>query len=291
MDFSNSTTNLSQRCVAFADGALSPGRLFISLFFLATFLVGLVGNALVLGVAMTVNKDKRKVSVSNIYIFNLALADLLFACTLPAFCWNSWTGDWPFGSIACKAAKAFYETNRYSSVLLLIALTIDRYLATFPGPLDRFRSLHFGKIVCVVIWIICVVIAIPILIYAEAREVGGGMHQCVFGQLRTNFYLFASWTSAQLVFGLIIPSVVMVTAYNRLLHRLHTMRGVRSDHFRRPNPFLTRTIVFAVVAFLITNIPDNIGKLWTLIWAPVFVSPTICPSTAEVRFFLLFSHF
>jgi len=74
--------------------------------YLVTFIIGLVGNTLVLYVVSRYSAIRNR-SVSNYYIWNLALADELFVLSLPFFCYATWTGDWIFGSVACKVNVLF----------------------------------------------------------------------------------------------------------------------------------------------------------------------------------------
>ena len=69
--------------------------------YLVTFIIGLVGNTLVLFVVSRYSTIRNR-SVSNYYIWNLALADELFVLSLPFLCYATWTGDWIFGPAACK---------------------------------------------------------------------------------------------------------------------------------------------------------------------------------------------
>jgi len=71
--------------------------------YLVTFVIGLVGNTLVLYVVSRYSTIRNR-SVSNYYMWNLALADELFVLALPFFCYATWTGDWIFGSVACKVS-------------------------------------------------------------------------------------------------------------------------------------------------------------------------------------------
>lgn len=98
--------------------------------FLASFACGLLGNALVLYVIARFS-DVRSRSVSNYYIWNLALADLLFILTLPFFCFATYTGHWVFGDVTCRVAYVFRECNKFASVFTLMALSVDRFLASF----------------------------------------------------------------------------------------------------------------------------------------------------------------
>lgn len=97
---------------------------------LVSFVFGLLGNALVIYV-ITRFDDVRTRSVSNYYIWNLAVADMLLILTLPFFCFSTYTGDWVFGDIACRLANVFRECNKFASVFTLMALSVDRFLATF----------------------------------------------------------------------------------------------------------------------------------------------------------------
>jgi hypothetical protein len=85
----------------------------------------------------------RTKSVANCYIANLAVADLLFASTLPLFCWATLVADWPFGAVACKMAYAMRENNKFVGVYVLVALSFDRYLASHYD-LGRWRTLAVG---------------------------------------------------------------------------------------------------------------------------------------------------
>lgn len=105
-------------------------RYVIVFCFLASFACGLLGNALVLYVIARF-ADVRSRSVSNYYIWNLALADLLFILTLPFFCFATYTGHWVFGDVTCRIAFVFRECNKIASVFTLMALSVDRFMATF----------------------------------------------------------------------------------------------------------------------------------------------------------------
>ena len=132
-------------------------RQVVLVVYLACFCFGLVGNILVLGI-IGYYKNIRTKSVANYYIWSLSLADLLFILTLPFFSYTTFTSDWPFGNAMCKITFAFRETNRFSSVFLLVALSWDRFIASFYN-LSHLRTIRLGIVICVIIWIICVTLS------------------------------------------------------------------------------------------------------------------------------------
>ena len=121
--------------------------------YLVTFVFGLAGNGLVIYI-IAYYKSVRTKSVANYYIWNLSFADLFFILTLPFFCYGTYYQEWPFGWVACKIAYAIRETNRFASVFTLMALSVDRYIASFYS-LSYLRTMRVGQITCVIVWLMC----------------------------------------------------------------------------------------------------------------------------------------
>ena len=72
----------------------------IPTFYLLLLILGLPGNTLVVYVVLRHGPMK---TVTNLFLMNLALSDLLFLCVCaPYFISTFITHDWPFGSAMCK---------------------------------------------------------------------------------------------------------------------------------------------------------------------------------------------
>jgi hypothetical protein len=93
--------------------------------FLATFVIGLLGNSLVIFVVCSF-ADVRRKSVANYYILSLAIADWCFVLFLPLYAVATFTHSWQFGTVLCKLATGVREANRYASIFTLVALSVDR---------------------------------------------------------------------------------------------------------------------------------------------------------------------
>ncbi|XP_014870594.1 C-C chemokine receptor type 6-like [Poecilia latipinna] len=61
-------------------------------------ILGLVGNSLVI---LTYALYKRTKSMTDVYLLNVAIADLLFVLALPFIVYNE-LYSWPMGQVACK---------------------------------------------------------------------------------------------------------------------------------------------------------------------------------------------
>jgi len=136
--------------------------------YLLTFAVGVSGNALVLYVIIA-HRQLRYKSVANYYIGNLALADISFVATLPLFCWNTYTSDWPFGDFACKLAYSVHDGVRLVGVFTLVALSVDRYVASYYN-LGHCRTVTVGRVICAGVWLSFAIMTTPYWLYASTSN-------------------------------------------------------------------------------------------------------------------------
>lgn len=85
--------------------------------------VGVVANGLVI---YAVAACKKKM-VSDIYVFNLAIADMLFLLVMP-FNIHQLVRDrqWVFGNFMCKAVVVVDVSNQFTTVGIVTVLCIDR---------------------------------------------------------------------------------------------------------------------------------------------------------------------
>ena len=80
------------------------------------FAVGFLVNTIVVTLFCCQKGPKK---VSSIYIFNLAVADLLLLATLPLWAtYYSHRYDWLFGPVMCKLFGSFLTLNMFASIFL-----------------------------------------------------------------------------------------------------------------------------------------------------------------------------
>lgn len=97
----------------------------ISLVFSLIFLVGTVGNSLVLAVLL--RNGQMNTKTTNLFILNLGVADLCFIVFCVPFQATIYTMDeWVFGSFLCKAVHFLIYLTMYASVFTLAAVSLDR---------------------------------------------------------------------------------------------------------------------------------------------------------------------
>ncbi|XP_053553475.1 B2 bradykinin receptor [Bombina bombina] len=130
------------------------------IFMWVLFVLGFIENIIVLTVFLL---HKNRCTVAEIYLGNMAAADLLLICGLPFWAINvSNNFHWPFGSFLCIAINTIILVNLNSSVYFLMMVSIDRYLALVKTmSFGRMRRAGYAKLICMVIWIFAVLVSLP----------------------------------------------------------------------------------------------------------------------------------
>lgn len=109
-------------------------------------------------------------TATNIYIFNLALADALATSTLPFQSAKYLMSMWPFGKALCKVVIAIDYYNMFTSILTLTMMSVDRYIAVcHPVKALDLRTPAKAKLINVCIWILSSAVGVPVMIMAETK--------------------------------------------------------------------------------------------------------------------------
>ncbi|XP_058506093.1 chemokine (C-C motif) receptor 12a isoform X1 [Solea solea] len=137
------------------------GARIIPVFYYVNFLLSYLGNGLVL---LIIYKYEKLSTVTNIFLLNLVLSNLLFAGSLPF--WAAYhQREWIFGKALCKMVSSAYFIGFYSSILFLTLLTFDRYLAVVHAiAAAKSRKRAYAFIASVTVWCISVVASVKELV-------------------------------------------------------------------------------------------------------------------------------
>ncbi|ESO90972.1 hypothetical protein LOTGIDRAFT_178787 [Lottia gigantea] len=130
-----------------------------------TLLVAVViaGNILVIAAVLTTRKLR---TVTNIFIVNLACADLLLGIfVLPFSAALEVLDSWIFGTIWCHVWLATDVLLCTASIFNLCCISLDRYIAiTRPMKYPGLMSSKRGKLLVAATWIVSFLISLPPLI-------------------------------------------------------------------------------------------------------------------------------
>ncbi|KAG7283469.1 hypothetical protein CRUP_035262 [Coryphaenoides rupestris] len=117
-------------------------------------------------------------TATNIYIFNLALADALVLATLPFQGTDVFLGFWPFGNALCKGGGVHRLLNMFTSTFTLTVMSMDRYVAVcHPVKALDMRTPHKAKVVNICVWVLASAIGVPAMVMGDMKTA-------------TNIYIF-----------------------------------------------------------------------------------------------------
>lgn len=135
-------------------------------FYAIISIVGTIGNTLVI----LAYRNPRMRSVTNLFIANLAVADLT-VCLIntPVAVIYSILKRWPFGLFLCKLINYIQGITVFASVGTLMAIAADRYRAIVHPLLPRIRTRHAITII-VAIWIVASIIPFPLFLYQKVDD-------------------------------------------------------------------------------------------------------------------------
>ncbi|KAM4616855.1 neuropeptide FF receptor 1 like 2 [Polymixia lowei] len=126
--------------------------------YLFIFLLCMVGNILV---CLIVLGNRRMRTVTNLFILNLAVSDLLVGifCIPTTLVDNLITG-WPFTNAVCKMSGFVQGMSVSASVFTLVAIAVERF-RYIVYPLQPKLTILVAKATIVLIWVLAVVIMCP----------------------------------------------------------------------------------------------------------------------------------
>ncbi|XP_078503007.1 C-C chemokine receptor type 6 [Lissotriton helveticus] len=217
-------------------------------------IVGFVGNIFVV---LTFTFYKRTKSMTDIYLLNMAVADILFVLTIPF--WTVYRAkEWIFGDFMCKLVQSVYKINFNCSMLLLACIGIDRYIAIVQATRSfrcRAIMLTYKRIICVFVWIFSVLLTSVTYIFNTVyphNNINGIKWVC---EPQYKIEAAGTWKilslSTQVLLGFLLPFLIMVFCYSLIVKTL-----LQAHNSQRHKAI--RVVIAVVVVFLVCQIPYNI---------------------------------
>lgn len=230
------------------DEVLSFGKVFLPVFYSLVFVLGLGGNLLLLVVLLRYMPRR---PMTEVYLLNLAISNLLFVVTLP-FWGISVVWHWVFGNFLCKMVSTLYTTNLYSGIFFISCMSLDKYLEIVHAqPHHRLRTRAKRWHLTAMVWAVALAVSIPEMVFVRTHEQPLGVWSCYpdFGGHATIWKLVFRFQ--QNLLGFLLPFLVMLFFYSRIgsvLVRLRTPGQGRA----------LRITVALVLAFFMLWFPYNL---------------------------------
>ncbi|XP_048796081.1 kappa-type opioid receptor isoform X1 [Lagopus muta] len=273
--------------------SISPSiPIIITAVYSVVFVVGLVGNSLVMFVIISTvlicqSKQWKKIqtypepwksawmehidlytkmkTATNIYIFNLAMADALVTTTMPFQSTEYLMNSWPFGDVLCKIVISIDYYNMFTSIFTLTMMSVDRYIAVcHPVKALDFRTPLKAKIINICIWLLSSSVGISAIVLGgtKVREDTASTECSLQFPDRDYVWWDIFMKICVFVFAFVIPVLIIIVCYTLMILRLKSVRLLSGSREKDRNlRRITRLVLVVVAVFIICWTPIHIFVL------------------------------
>ncbi|KAI5105651.1 C-C chemokine receptor type 5-like, partial [Silurus meridionalis] len=238
------------------------------------FVVGLLGNLLVLWVIL---KGAQLKSMTDVSLLNLTIADLLLISTLP-FLAHYARSTWVFGSFMCTLVLSVYHIGFYAGIFFIVLMSIDRYLAIVHSVFAlRIRTKTYGILASISVWIFAVASSFPELLHLGVEN-NATQNVCSAYPKNNQYSDVRSKAIFKMnVLGLLIPLIVVGFCYSMVLRKLKTLRNSKK--------LAIRLVAMVMVVFFCCWIPYNIAAFLSALEMKLILTPG-CKLSKTIRLLL-----
>lgn len=220
------------------------GTVFLSIFYSLVFAFGLVGNLLVV---LALTNSRKPKSITDIYLLNLALSDLLFVVTLPL--WTHYlVSDEGLHNALCKLTTAFFFIGFFGGIFFITVISIDRYLAiVLAADSMNSRTVQHGVTISLGVWAAAILVASPQFMFTKRKD-----NECLGDYPEVLQEVWPVLRNAEAnILGFLLPLLLMGFCYFRIIQTLFSCKNHKKAR-------AIRLILLVVGVFFLFWTPYNI---------------------------------
>ncbi|PAV63130.1 hypothetical protein WR25_17353 [Diploscapter pachys] len=196
-------------------------RVIYSTLYALIFVIGIIGNGLLISSIIR----RKRATVSNIFLINLGIFDLLLCITaVPITPVLAFMKSWTFGEFLCKLVPMSQAMSVLISSWCLCYIALDRY-RSIVTPLKEPWSMRHAKILLLLAYITAMITSSPLYMMQVLQPMNiSGVTLC--GEFCGEFNWDEQDPSIKIVYGitlfciqLVLPAIVMSFCYWKILQK------------------------------------------------------------------------
>ncbi|KAG8570086.1 hypothetical protein GDO81_014692 [Engystomops pustulosus] len=232
------------------------------------FILGIIGNGLVIWIA----GFRMKKTISSVWFLHLAIADFLCCASLPLRIaeWSYLLKEQvPMAASFCRSSIVLFNLNMSASVLLLTAMSVDRWVSVmWPFWAKVYRTHNLVRLIVGIIWGLSLLIT-GLYFYLYFFYFCDVTEWCVVTLFKMDSNRKQPIQQIRLVMMFVIPFLIIFTSYVTIFLKLR--KSNRPQRSQRPY----RIITAVILCFFIC-------------WAPYYIWPlTSMFATDIIQFFTI----
>ncbi|XP_056417208.1 P2Y purinoceptor 2-like [Hyla sarda] len=274
MDDMSDDENLTYRCIFDEDFKY----ILLPVSYAIVFVFGFILNVLALYIFIF---RIRPWKVINVFMFNLALSDLLYVLSLPLLAYYySKANDWPFSEPLCKFVRFLFYTSLYCSILFLLCISIYRFLAVcFPMRFLLWGHIRYARIASVCIWLVVVIMQSPIFYFVSTSTFDDSTvcHDTSSIEL---FDSFVVHSTVNLVTLFCVPFTILIVCNCYMIYVLiqPTESSTQTSKSKKKS---VKMIITVMLVFIVCFLPFHVTRTLYYYFRKVNLVP--CPILSAVN--------
>lgn len=245
------------------------GNVFLVFAYGTLVLISLFGNAIVCYVILS---NKRMYTVTNFFIVNMAISDLLLTCfNVPFNIAKNLLMEWPFGDFLCHFVNYAFMVSAYVSTFTLTSIALDRQRVIL-YPFKPRITKPYGLGILVIIWLVAILFSLPYLIYNKVQYTSfltTKVKRCSPAFPEPAKLFEQCLTLVTLVLQYIIPLTIIAVSYGRIVRKLWLRSSLgavtqnqQALHARAKRKSI-KLLITVVVVFALCWMPINLYHILT----------------------------
>ncbi|XP_013771865.1 RYamide receptor-like [Limulus polyphemus] len=245
-----------------AYGSLVPigVQVLMYIMYIAISLAAIGGNGIVCYIVLS---DPRMRTVTNFFIVNLAVGDILMAvlCIPFTFVVNLILGQWPFGAVFCVIFTYAQAVSVFVSAYTLITISIDRYIAIIKPLRPRMTKLQ-AKLLILAVWLVALLTPLPTAIVSKLvpqNDTEG--YRCTedWSTPIQRYY----YSMALMLLQYFLPLIVLIFTYTRIAivvwgkQTPGEAENIRDQRLAASKRKMIKMMITCVTAFTLCWLPLN----------------------------------
>jgi len=246
----------------------------LSLFYGIISFVSVIGNSTVIFIVCT---SRRMQSVTNYFIANLALADVIIGLFAIPFQFQAallqrWNH---LPDFLCPFCPFFQNLSVNASIFTLMAIAVDRYRAII-YPLKSHTSKYRTKVTIIIVWIVSTGLAVPMAFAFRAAEIEKDWIQCV--PINIDFTVFMWYKNFLCLVQYFIPCILISGAYTSMAITLWSVKTPGVAQYERDQAVMNNKR--KVIKMLMVVV-----ALFTLAWFPLQLYDVLNQIFPEINYY------
>ncbi|MGH0173719.1 UNVERIFIED_CONTAM: hypothetical protein FKN15_010617 [Acipenser sinensis] len=218
------------------------------------FLLGVVGN----GVVIWITGFKMTKTISTVWFLNLAIADFIFvAMRIFSVVREMMQYQWPFGRMVCRLTYFVKYLNMFSSVFILMVISIDRcVLVNYPVFCRKHRTVKTSSVAISVVWAAAILLSSPYMIFTDVfLDIKNNQTKCTYtfgnGDINYKSREVLILYIVRFIVGFVVPFVVITVSYVTIGWKVKGKNWAKTSR-------MFKIILITMVAFFICWLPYHI---------------------------------